>query len=99
MVVDAALAHRVEGFQNGIAIGRLTGALPGAPQQFENPGLREFRCAADTPMELIDLAQQPFRYAVEIFRADRTTALRAAEPLQRLAQCDDILCDLVAISQ
>jgi hypothetical protein len=77
------LAHRIEGLQDGIAIGYLTGALSGPPQQFEDPGLREFRRTADTAVELIDPTQQPFRHAVELFfRADQRRA-----PAGRALQC------------
>jgi len=57
MVVDAALAHRVERLDDRVAIRRLTGPPPGSPQQLEDAGLREFRRGADAAMELVDLAQ------------------------------------------
>ena len=99
MIVDAALAHRIEGLHDRIAIGRLAGALPGPPQQFENPGLREFRRRADPTMQLIGLAQQTFGDFVEQLPADGAAPLRTAEPLQSLAQWDDVLRHLVAVSR
>src|SRR5439155_23784750 len=95
MIVDAALAHRDERLGDRVAVRRLAAALPSMPQQLEDPGLRKFRGSADPAMKLIDLAQQPLGDAVELLRPDRAAALRSAEPLQRLAQCDDVLGDLL----
>src|SRR5437868_218959 len=91
MVVDAALAHRVERFYDRIAIGRLAAVLPRPPQKFENPGLRKFRRGADPAVQLVGLPQQAFGDPFEQLRGDRAAALRTAELLQRLAQRDNVL--------
>src|SRR5438552_15702754 len=98
MIVDAALAHRVERLGDRVAVRRLAAALPSMPQQLEDPGLRKFRRGADPAMKLVDLAQQPLGDPVELLRRYRAAALRAGEPLQRLAQSHDILGDLLTIA-
>src|SRR4249920_1179505 len=98
MIINAALTHRVERFDNRVAVRRLAAPLPSAPQQLEDAALGEFRRGADTAMELVDLTQQPLGDPVELLRGDRIAALRSAEALQCLAQHPDVLGDLVAVA-
>src|SRR6266481_8937568 len=98
MIVDAALAHRVERLDDSVAVRRLAAALPGMPQELEDPGLRKLRRGPDAAMKLVDLAQEPLGDAVELLGCDRAAALRPAEPLQRLAQGHDVFRDLLAVA-
>ena len=50
-------------------------------------------------MDLVDLAQQALGDRVELAGGDRATALRPAEPLQRLAQHPDVLGNLVPVAR
>src|SRR5205823_14995551 len=79
------------------AIGLATGALPGAPQQFEDAALREFRRVADAAIQRIDLAQQPLGHAVEQLRRYALSGLRLFQALQRVAQRGNVLHDVVAV--
>ena len=97
MVVDAALRDRCQRADDGLTIGLAAGALPGAPQQFEDAALREFRRVADAAVQRVDLAQQALGDLVEEFRRDALAGLRLLEALQRLAQGDDVLHDVVAV--
>src|SRR6516164_11838958 len=97
MVIDAALAHRIERLYDRVAVRRLAGALPGAPKEFEDPGLREFGGSADAAVQLVDLPKQALGDRIELGSGDRAAALRAPELLQRLTQRDDVLGDLVAV--
>ena len=58
MIVDAALADRRQGAQDGVAIGLEARAFPGAPQQFEDPGLGKFGRGTDAAVERVDLAHR-----------------------------------------
>src|ERR1700730_18527424 len=98
MVVDAALADRVERLGDGAPVRRLTAALPGMPQQLEDPGLRKFRRDPDPAVELVDLAQEPLRDPVELLGRDRAATLRAAEALQCLTQGHDVFRNLLAVA-
>src|SRR5205814_8469285 len=85
MVVDAALRDRRQRAGDGLAIGLAAGALPAAPQQFEDAALREFRRVADAAVQGIDLAQPAPGDLVEVFRHDALRGLRLFEALQRVA--------------
>src|SRR5258708_6332843 len=98
MVVDAALAHRVERLGDGVTVRRLTAALPGMPQQLEDPGLRKFRRGPNAAVELVDLAQEPLSDPVELLGRDHAATLRAAEALQCLTQGHDVFRNLLTVA-
>src|SRR5712672_2253117 len=87
MVVDAALAHCVERLGDGVTVRRLTAALPGMPQQLEDPGLRKFRRGPNAAVE-----------PVELLWRDRAATLRAAEALQCLTQGHDVFRNLLTVA-
>ena len=65
MVVDAALRDRRQCARHSLAIRLAAGALPAAPQQFEDAALREFRRMPDAAVQRVDLTQQALGDAVE----------------------------------
>ena len=83
---------------HGVAIRRLAGALPGAPQQLEDAALRKFGRGADAAVERIDLAQQSLGDAVEHRGLDSFASLGLAKLAKRLAQDGDVFRHLVAVA-
>ena len=110
MVVDAALADVVEGDLDGSeitsplpSVPRLRGrvrvgaALPGAPQQLEQRGLRKFRCAAGAAVHRIDEAAELARGVVELGHADCYAAGRPCRGGKTLHQSGAVVLDLLRL--
>src|SRR5207248_6392523 len=60
MVVDAALRDRCQRADDGLTIGLAAGALPVAPQPFENDAFREIWSVPDAAIPRVDVAQLAF---------------------------------------
>src|SRR5579862_9606231 len=70
MVVDAALANMIEGDVDGGEVALLAGAQAATPEQFEQGGLRKFRCAAGAAIDRVDDTAELPRRIVELGHAD-----------------------------
>ncbi len=76
MIVDSTLAHARERKLDGAEIAPVVHALPGAPEEFEHHGLREFRRAAHAAVDGIDHAGDLVGRAIELRRGDDHAPLR-----------------------
>src|SRR6202035_5801478 len=84
MIVDAALADMIEADLDRGEVARLAGAQSAPPQQLEQSGWRNFRCAAGAAVDrIVEAAELPCR-VVEFAQPDRGAAVaarRCGEPL------------------
>src|SRR6185437_16119163 len=94
MVVDAALAHTLKRQADRVEVSRLAGALAGAPQEFKQHRLREFRRATHTAMHRIDHAADLLRSAIELGGAHRDTSLRPRRHCKPAHQGGAVLLDV-----
>src|SRR3546814_16344281 len=71
VIVNAALAHLRHGEFDSLPQRIVAAALPGAPEQLQQSGLRKLRrAAADAALALVDPLQQAPRDLVERFDRD-----------------------------
>ena len=97
MIVDPTLGHAVEQEQDGVAVLRIAGFGPGAPDQVEQSALREFRRAGQAAMGAVHPAEQEFGDLQEGLPGDRPAGLIDAEAGQRVLQGVGVGADLVAL--
>src|SRR5262245_63096997 len=76
MVVNATLADAIECKLDCVEVARFAGALPGAPEKFQEHRLRKLGRAAGAAMDRVDDAAQLLRGAVELTASEHHPTLR-----------------------
>ena len=95
MVVNAALAHLVEGEFHGAAEWLGPAPLPGPPEQLHDRGLRKLGRRADAAVKGIDLPREAFGDPIEQVERDGAASLVRGEIFKGLAQGAYVLGDIL----
>src|SRR4029077_6130362 len=98
MVVDPPLANASEGVLDGFEKPCVFGAQAGAPEHFEDCGLRKFGSAAQTAVDLVEHVADLHGGRIKLLQAHRNFVCRSrllGEPGK--ARDSDLLCPAEAL--